>query len=77
MKIKAIIVTYNGLKWIDKCFSSLYKSETPLEIITIDNGSVDGSIDKIKKNFPQVEIIENGKNLGFGKANNIGLSMAL
>ena len=55
MKIKAIIVTYNGLKWIDKCFGSLYKSETPLEIIAIDNGSVDGSVEKIKKTFPRLK----------------------
>lgn len=71
--IYAIVVTYNGSKWVNKCFGSLVNSSIPLKILAIDNASTDGTPDIIRKKFPQVEVIETGENLGFGKANNIGL----
>lgn len=77
MKIYCIVVTFNGEKWISKCFGSLRNSSIPLEIIAIDNGSTDDTVTYIRNNFPQVKIIETGKNLGFGQANNIGLKIAL
>jgi N-acetylglucosaminyl-diphospho-decaprenol L-rhamnosyltransferase len=72
----AIVVTYNGTKWIDKCFGSLLRSTIPLKIIAIDNGSTDGTQNKIRNDFPEVKVIENDKNLGFGKANNLGIKQA-
>ncbi|WP_051536218.1 glycosyltransferase family 2 protein [Marinilabilia salmonicolor] len=75
--IYAIVVTYNGVKWVEKCFSSLVKSTVPLKILAIDNASTDGTPGIIKEKFPQVEVIETGENLGFGKANNIGLKRVL
>ncbi len=77
MRIIAIVVTYNGSKWIDKCFGSLVLSSIPMEILAIDNGSSDNTPELIKQKFPQVEIIETGENLGFGRANNLGLKRAL
>lgn len=77
MKILTIIVTYNAANWIDKCFGSLINSSLAMEIMMIDNNSTDNSVELIRKNFPQVKIHETGKNLGFGKANNLGLKMAL
>jgi len=77
MTIYAIIVTYNASKWIDKCFGSLVNSTMPVKILAIDNASSDGTPDIIRKKFPQVEVIETGQNLGFGKANNIGLKRVL
>ncbi|WKK67347.1 glycosyltransferase family 2 protein [Lutimonas zeaxanthinifaciens] len=76
-KIYVIIVTYNGSKWIDKCFGSLLKSSVPLEIFAIDNSSTDGTPDIIRAKYPNVKVIETGENLGFGKANNIGLKKAI
>jgi GT2 family glycosyltransferase len=75
--IYAIVVTYNGAKWVDKCFGSLVNSSIPLKILAIDNASSDGTPKLIRKQFPVVEIIETGSNLGFGKANNIGLKRVL
>ena len=75
-KIYFIIVTYNAMKWAEKCFSSLRKSSVPVEVIVVDNGSTDGTQDFLKNNFPDVEIHQSGENLGFGKANNIGIEMA-
>ena len=72
-KIYAIVVTYNGKKWYDRCFGSLRDSETPVETIVIDNASSDGTVEYIKAHFPNVHLIESKENLGFAKANNIGI----
>ena len=72
-----IIVTYNGEKWIEKCLSSVYKSTIPLTTIVIDNKSSDNTVQYIKTNFPMVILFEYQNNLGFGKANNIGIEYAL
>ena len=77
MKISSIIVTFNASRWIDKCFGSLLNSSVPLHIIAIDNGSTDGTPDILRNNYPLTEIIETGQNLGFSKANNIGLKIIL
>ncbi|MBP1839119.1 glycosyltransferase family 2 protein [Formosa algae] len=76
-KVYVIIVTYNGAKWIDKCFGSLEKSTQQLHTIVIDNGSTDNTPDIIRKHYPEVEVIEPNENLGFGRANNIGLKRVL
>lgn len=75
--IFVIIITYNGSKWIDKCFGSLINSTIPIKILAIDNASSDGTPDIIRKKFPEVEVIETGSNLGFGAANNMGIKKAL
>lgn len=75
-KIYFIIVTYNAMKWAEKCFSSLRKSSVVLHCIVIDNGSTDGTQDFIKNNYPEVDFTQSTKNLGFGKANNIGIEKA-
>lgn len=72
-----IIVTYNGMTWIDSCLGSLRASGHPVHVVVIDNASADGTVDYIRKNFPEVLVIEAGANLGFGRANNMGLKMAL
>jgi GT2 family glycosyltransferase len=77
MKIIAIVITYNGSKWVEKCFKSLINSTIPLKVLAIDNCSTDGTSDLIKEKFPSVEVIEKSNNLGFGKANNIGLKKVL
>jgi GT2 family glycosyltransferase len=75
--IFVIVVTYNGKKWIDKCFGSLINSTIPVKILAIDNASSDGTPNIIREKFKQVEVIETAQNLGFGKANNIGLKRML
>ena len=76
-KILVIIVTYNAMKWAEKCFTSLRNSSVTSDVIVVDNGSTDGSQEFIHEHFPEVELIENKENLGFGRANNIGLRKAL
>lgn len=75
-KVVVIIVTYNGSKWLNKCLQSLQQSVLPVSVIAIDNASTDNSVE-ILKQFPFVEVVQSETNLGFGKANNIGIQMAL
>jgi GT2 family glycosyltransferase len=74
--VYSVVVTHNGSKWIDQCFGSLINSTLPCKVIAIDNGSTDGTPELIRQKFPNVEIIEINQNLGFGKANNIGIKKA-
>lgn len=62
-----------------ECLQSLRKqgiSEEAFEIIVVDNGSKDGSIQAVEEKFPQVKLIRNGSNQGFCRANNQGISIA-
>lgn len=76
-KILVVIVAYNSMKWVDRCYSSLRASSVPCDVFTVDNGSTDGTTDYIKEHFPEVILHEAKQNLGFGRANNIGLQKAL
>lgn len=75
-KVSVIIVTYNAMKWAEKCFSSLKSSSVPVTCIVIDNGSTDGTQNFIQTHFPEVDFIQSENNLGFGKANNLGIEKA-
>lgn len=77
MKIFVIIVLFNGKKWLNKCVGNLFESTVPLEVIIIDNASTDGSAEYVKNKYPKVELILSAENLGFGKANNIGMKKAM
>ena len=78
MDVSIIIVNYNTKDLLKNCLESIYKQtkEISFEIIISDNGSTDGSIKMIKDKFPQVTLIENNANLGFGAANNKALEIA-
>ena len=77
MKLLTIIVTYNGKKWLDRCLGRLHTSSVHSDVIVIDNGSTDGTPEYIASNYPEVQLHCTGENLGFGKANNIGLQKAV
>lgn len=77
--ISVVIVNYNVKDLLVSCLASLEASlrGIPSEIIVLDNDSTDGSIDYAEPMFPDVQFVRLKENLGFGKANNIGFSMAL
>ena len=78
MKISIVIVTYNGIKWIGDCLESILDSTLIPEIIIVDNCSTDATLDFLKRNYLQnIKLIESNENLGFGRANNLGISLAL
>src|ERR1700730_7055697 len=76
MKLSIIILCWNDLKVISNCIASIYAGTQSLdfEVIVSDNGSTDGSIEFIHKEFPEVRVIENGVNLRFAKGNNVGIA---
>lgn len=78
MDLSVIIVNWNTKKLLEDCLSSIYKltKDVKFEIITVDNASSDDSTDMIEKKFPKVILIKNKENLGFAKANNIGIKQA-
>lgn len=72
-----VIVTYNGMKWIDKSISSCFNSTIPVRLVVVDNCSTDGTPDFIRKKYDNVHLISLDANLGFGKANNVGIRYAM
>ncbi|MFB9077344.1 glycosyltransferase family 2 protein [Flavobacterium procerum] len=71
-KIYVVIVTYNAMEWISKCLESVM----PYNIILIDNVSTDETLLFVEEHFSNVTILKQDKNLGFGKANNLGIKKA-
>lgn len=76
-KILVIVVTYNAMQWAERCFDSLRKSTVKPDVYVVDNGSNDGTQAYIQEHFPEVMFHQSKENLGFGKANNLGLQYAL
>jgi hypothetical protein len=78
LDLSIIIVNYNVKEFLQNLIHSIEKASSTItkEIIIIDNASDDGSVDFIQEKFPFVKLTANLKNLGFGKANNIGLKEA-
>ena len=52
MKILVIVVTYNGLRWLERCLGSVRASELPADLYVWDNDSTDGSADFVQGRFP-------------------------
>jgi GT2 family glycosyltransferase len=75
MKVSVIIPNFNGQSFLKNCLDSLYNQKIPLEVIVIDNGSEDGSVDYIKS-ISNIILIENKENLGFAKAVNQGIAIS-
>jgi len=77
-ELSIIIVNYNVKAFLQNCLLSIKKATEKIdsEIIVVDNASDDGSIELIKKNFEDVILIESPVNLGFSKANNLGLKIS-
>ena len=73
LELSIVIVSFNACRDLDRCLSSLAASPPAAthEIIVVDNGSSDGSADAARRHG--VRVIETGANLGFGRANNIGI----
>ena len=76
--ISVVILTFNSRKYISNCLHSLFDQQIEgAQVIVIDNGSKDGTVDFIKANYPQVELIVNQENLGACKGKNQGIEAAL
>ncbi|MDD4961325.1 MAG: glycosyltransferase family 2 protein [Candidatus Marinimicrobia bacterium] len=76
--ISIIIVSYNVKNFLQHCLHALKKSIAGLqsEIFVVDNHSIDGTPEMLRREFPELHLICNDKNLGFGRANNQALKRA-
>jgi GT2 family glycosyltransferase len=76
--VSIILLNWNQPEFTLACLKSLERVDYPsFDVIVIDNGSVDGSPAQIRAAFPHIELIENGRNMGFAGGNNVGVRRAL
>jgi len=77
-RVFVIILNWNGWKDTLECLSSLEDLDYPAhEVVVVDNGSTDGSEEKIREAYPDIVVLQTGENLGFAGGNNAGIRHAL
>ena len=75
--VSIIIPNYNGIKYLKSCIDSLKNNSfVDFELIVVDNGSVDKSVDYLKENYPEIKVIALSANLGLSIASNKGSELA-
>lgn len=73
--VAVIVVTWNSSRWIVDCLDSLGKLERPpAEVVVVDNGSTDGTAGLVRERYPEAVVIDAGENVGFCRANNMGIA---
>ncbi len=70
-EVSTIVVTYNALPWLDRALESARGTE----LVVVDHGSTDGTLELVRDRFPEATLVEQG-NLGFGAGNNAGMRVA-
>lgn len=70
-----VIVSYNTAELTCRCLKSIFAKDWKVkyQVWLVDNASSDDSVEKVRKSFPKVNLIESGKNLGFAGGNNLAL----
>src|SRR6185437_6497170 len=77
-KVSIIVLTWNSYEITRDCLLSLRKVDYPnFEVVLVDNGSADSSPETLAREFPEVTLIRNPKNLGFTGGNNVGMRNVL
>lgn len=78
MNVSIVIANWNTCDILHDCLISIYEQESDIdyEIIVVDNASTDGSVEMLRKEFPQVVLIANTENRGLAAANNQGIKLA-
>lgn len=78
--VSVVIVNFNMKGQIDRCLASLFEDirgeNLSVDVVVVDNASTDGSRELLKEKYPQVRLLAQEKNIGFGAAQNIGLGSA-
>ena len=73
-RVLVVIVTYNGLRWLQRCLDSVVKDA---DLFVVDNHSSDGSADFVAEHYPQAQLIRSQENLLFSQPNNMGFRWAV
>jgi hypothetical protein len=78
VKLSIVIICWNDLKVLRRCLESIYEQtkSADFEVIISDNASADGSAPFVREHYPQVRMVENGRNLGYARGNNAGIAVA-
>ena len=77
-RVVIVVLSWNGRDDTLNCLASLRLLTYPAyQVVVVDNGSTDGSVEAIRAEYPDVSLIETGENLGYVGGNNAGLSWAL
>lgn len=77
-KTVAVVLNWNGAAHTVRCVAALKRARpAPPAILVVDNGSHDGSVERIKAECPGVRLVESGSNLGYAGGNNVGIRAAL
>jgi hypothetical protein len=74
--VSVIIASYNTREFLSRCLASLYRvpPQCSWEVFVIDDASSDGSAEMVRDRFPQVRLVVNRENLGYGYSNNLGIA---
>ena len=77
-KVYVIVLNWNGKDDTLNCLQSLRSTNYDnYKVVLVDNGSEDDSVKAVREKFPEVEVVETGKNLGFAGGNNVGIEYAI
>jgi GT2 family glycosyltransferase len=77
-RVIAVVLSWNRRDDTLACLRSLARVEyAPLDVVLVDNGSDDGSVEAVRREFPRADVVENAANLGYAEGMNIGMSRAL
>ena len=74
--VSVVMVTINNWRYLGPCLASLLAADCQYdyEVVVVDNGSTDGTLERLRAEYPWVQVIENGRNLGLSKASNQGIA---
>jgi GT2 family glycosyltransferase len=71
--VRVIVLNWNGRSWLDGCLEALGQQDfRRFEIVVVDNGSTDGSVDFVRARFPECRVVALAANIGFAAGNNAG-----
>lgn len=77
MRLSVVIVNWNSRDDLAECLDSMRaQTHADLEVIVVDNGSQDGSVELVRNRYPEVNLLEEGENLGFAEGCNRGIAVA-
>ena len=76
-RVSVVILNFNGRNLLADCLNAVRAQHgCSFETILVDNGSTDGSVELVRRDYPDVRLIEAGRNLGFAEGNNLGVAQA-
>ena len=75
--VSVVILNWNGARYLEACIESVYRQSYKfIEIILVDNGSTDGSVDIVKNKYPNIRVVMHSKNIGFAQGMNTGIAVS-